>query len=382
MPNAELKDGNALFHGCNVDQVFWSARFETIRSEFDYIIIGLGLAGASVALRLHQQGKRILVMDSSAHNTSSRIAAGIFNPVTGRKMTKTWLADRLFPALHTFYREAEELTNCSFLHSLPIYRPFLSVEEQNEWMGKSSDPTFATFIRDVLKGPSMHGVNDRMGGLLLDQCGFLDTNAYVEGVRRLMMREQTYEEALIDELGVIHGEDAVRCGKYETGIVIFCTGVRTTSWFRWLPVRPLKGETLQVETALPPHWIVNRGAYMVPQGNGWRAGATYNQADHHPGITEESLAELKSAVEELIHLPFTVTGQQWGFRPTTPDRRPLLGRHPEYHRMWTFNGLGTKGVSLAPYFSGELISAIENGIPLNKDVDIERYKSLYWTSLT
>jgi len=340
-------------------------------------VIGLGLAGAAVALRLHQLGRRILVIDSSANNTSSRIAAGIFNPVTGRKMAKTWLADRLFASLHLHYSEAEKLTDSVFFHCLPIYRPFRSVEEQNEWMGKSSDPAYAPFIREVRKSPSMPGVNDPMGGLLLDQCGFLDTNAYVEGVRKLMMREQSYVEELIDDSQMVSGADTVRYGEYEAKFVIFCTGVHRTSWFRWLPVRPLKGETLQLSAALTPQWIVNRGAYMVPQANGWRAGATYSQTDHNPGVTEESLRELKAAVGELIHLPFTVVDQQWGFRPTTPDRRPLLGRHPEYHRMWTLNGLGTKGVSLAPYFSGVLISAIENGTPLNKDVDIERYKSLY-----
>lgn len=297
-------------------------------------------------------------------------------------MTKTWLADRLFPALHQYYREAEELTGSAFLHAMPIYRPFLSIEEQNEWMGKSSDRAYAPFIREVLKGPAMVGVNDPMGGLLLDQCGFLDTNSYVESVRTLVAREQTYLESLIGEMDVVVGHDAVRYRNYEARVAIFCTGVHATSWFRWLPVRPLKGETLQVSTGLTPQWIVNRGAYMVPHGDGWRAGATYNQTDREPGITEQSRAELKAAVEELIHLPFSVTGQQWGFRPTTPDRRPLLGRHPEYHNMWTFNGLGTKGVSLAPYFSAELISALENGVPLNKDVDIERYKSLYWNSLT
>jgi glycine/D-amino acid oxidase-like deaminating enzyme len=116
---------------------------------------------------------------------------------------------------------------------------------------------------------------------------------------------------------------------------------------------------------------------MVPQANGWRVGATYRQGDHDPGVTAESLQSLIEATKELIHLPFTVTDQQWGFRPTTPDRRPLVGRHPEHHRIWTLNGLGTKGVSLAPFFSGELISGIENGTPVNKDVDIERYKSLY-----
>jgi glycine/D-amino acid oxidase-like deaminating enzyme len=348
-----------------------------IHRDIDYIILGLGLAGASVALRLHQLGKRLLVVDASAENTSSRIAAGLFNPVTGRKMTRTWLADRLFPALHAFYREAETLTGSTFFHPMPIYRPFLSVEEQNEWMGKSSDPAYASFIREIRKGPSMAGVNDPVGGLLLDQCGFLDTNGYVESVRNLVNRHHIYVETGIAEGEIVPGPDSVQYAGREAGNLIVCTGVHTTSWFRWLPIRPLKGETLQISTAFDSPWIINRGAYLVPQGRGWRAGATYSQNDHNHGITQESLSELTASVKELIHLPFTVEGQQWGFRPTTPDRRPLLGRHPEHRRVWALNGFGTKGVSLAPYFSGELVSAIENGTALNKDVDIERYKSLY-----
>ncbi|MEJ1241236.1 FAD-binding oxidoreductase [Chryseolinea sp. T2] len=352
------------------------------RQHFDYIVIGLGLAGAAVALKLHQLGRKILVVDWPEGNTSSRIAAGIFNPVTGRKMTKTWLADQLFPSLEKHYSDAEGLTGRKFFHPKPIYRPFHSIEEQNEWMGKSSDPVYSPFIRDVKKGPSLDGVIDPLGGLLLDKCGFVDTNAYVDGVRNLLSRHQTYLGQMIEDSLLVSGESSVRYGEYEADHVIICTGVHSTSWFKWLPIRPLKGETLQIQSAVEPQWIVNRGAYLVPQMGSWRAGATYSYTDNNPGTTEESLHELTAAIKELIHLPFTVESQQWGFRPTTPDRRPLVGRHPGYHRMWTLNGLGTKGVSLAPFFSGELISAIENGTPLNKLVDIERYKSLYWTSLT
>lgn len=354
----------------------------SIRREFDYMIIGLGLAGASLALRLHQLGKRILVIDASVDNTSSRIAAGIFNPVTGRKLIKTWLADALFPAAHKFYREAEVLTRRSFFHPKPIYRPFLTIEEQNEWMGKSSDPNYAMFIRQILRGPSLPGVRDPFGGLLLDQSGFLDTNQYVEGVRELMRNEQAYREEKLETAAIVPQKDKVSYGSFEAQHVLFSTGIHTNPWFGWLPVRALKGETLTIGTTLDPRWVVNRGVYMVPSGNGWRVGATYSHGDHKPEVTQESRAELQEGLKELINLPVTVEDQQWGFRPTTPDRRPLLGRHPEHERMWVFNGLGTKGVSLAPYFSAVLIDAIEKGAPINKDVDIERYKSLYWTSLT
>lgn len=349
---------------------------------FDYIVFGLGLAGAAVALRLHRAGKRILVIDAPSDNTSTRIAAGIFNPVTGRHMTKTWLADQLFPALLQYYRDAERTTGVTFFYPMPVYRPFLSVEEQNEWMGKSSDPVYAPFILNVLKASSNGGVNDPLGGLLLQHCGFLDTNAYVKAVRNIISREQHYIGERIDLNGLHVDDDGVSIAGYTAGKAVFCTGVHGNSWFGWLPVRPLKGETLEITTALDSRWIVNRGAYLVPHGAHWRAGATYRKDDHIPGTTEESRGELTAAIKELIHLPFEVTGQQWGFRPTTPDRRPMLGRHPDHHRLWIFNGLGTKGVSLAPYFSGVLIDAIENGTPLNKDVDVERYKSLYSGSLT
>lgn len=353
-----------------------------IRKTFDYIVIGLGLAGAALALGLHQRKRRILVIDSPAENTSSRIAAGIFNPVTGRKMTKTWLADKLFPALHTHYRAAEALTGNTFFHPMPIYRPFVSIEEQNEWMGKSSDSALKPFIRHVLSAPAIPGVRDPVGGLLLDQCGYLDTKSYVDSVRDLLIRERSYEETWLNDDDLIPGDESVRCGSAEARHVVFCHGVHTGRWFGWLPVRPLKGETIDVSLALQGERIVNRGVYLVPGTTGWRVGATYSYGDHNHDVTEESKSALISGLAELINLPFAVTGQRWGFRPTTPDRRPLLGRHPGHARIWTFNGLGTKGVSLAPYFSDVLIQAMENGVPLNKEVDIERYKSLYWTSLT
>ena len=126
--------------------------------------------------------------------------------------------------------------------------------------------------------------------------------------------------------------------------------------------------------------IINRGVYVVPSRGSWRVGATYSYNDQTPGTTTRASAELVERLEGLITEPFEIEGQQWGLRPTTPDRRPMLGRHPEFKSLWIFNGLGTKGVSLAPYFAEVLIRSIENGEPLNKEVDIERFKSLYWTS--
>lgn len=76
--------------------------------QVDYIIVGLGLAGACLALQLLRRGKRVMAFDVPALNRASWVAPGLFNPVTGKRIVKTWKADEAFPYLFKFYREAEK----------------------------------------------------------------------------------------------------------------------------------------------------------------------------------------------------------------------------------------------------------------------------------
>ncbi|HYG20825.1 MAG TPA: FAD-binding oxidoreductase [Ohtaekwangia sp.] len=348
----------------------------------DYIIVGQGLAGSAVAVQLLRTGRRILVIDQPDRNNSSRIAAGLFNPVTGRKMVKTWLADTLFPYLHTFYRDVERRTATEFLHSVELYRPFVSIEEQNEWMAKSDDPAFRSFVGRVETSPWLDGIRDEFGGLRLRACGYLDTKQFIRAVASWIEQDGELLAGKFDFGRLQLEERVIRYDGYEAEKLIFCTGVHENPLFRWLPVRSLKGETLSVTADFDCNLIVNRGVYLLklPEGGTWRVGSTYNFTDTAPGVTGEGRAELERKLSQLTDFPYTVVDQQWGLRPTTPDRRPILGAHPRNNRVFVFNGLGTKGVSLAPYFSEVLIRSIENEGALNKEVDIERYKSLYWNS--
>ncbi len=359
-----------------------SLRLEAIMSaiHLDYLIVGQGLAGSALAIKLLKLKRKLLVVDQPGGNVSSRIAAGLFNPVTGKKMVKTWMADKLFPTLHTHYREAESLTGSSFFCPMPVYRPFASTEEQNEWMGKSSEPGFTSYVEKVQTAPMIRDVHDPNGGLVLKQCGYLDTARYLVSVRAFLEKEHSFLEAQMpDNLHV--SADGVHFKDFLAAKVVYCSGTHQSSLFKWLPIRPLKGEVLVISTDRQDEVILNRGVYVVPRPNGnWRVGATYNFGDNRPEVTEKAREELLIRLQALVMFPFTVTDQEWGLRPTTPDRRPILGRHPQEHRAWIMNGMGTKGVSLAPYFAEILIHSMENGTPLNKEVDIERYKSLYWTA--
>ncbi|MFN3841218.1 MAG: NAD(P)/FAD-dependent oxidoreductase [Cyclobacteriaceae bacterium] len=346
----------------------------------DYILVGQGLAGSCLAVHLLQRKKSIAVFSAPALESASRVAAGLFNPVTGKKLSLTWQADTLFPYLHTFYKEVERLTKDQFFFPMPVYRPFISAGEQNEWISKSTESPFASHV-EVFNSPTFEEqVANPFGGLLVKQSGYLDTSRFLSAVRAFIQSQGTFIEENLYGNELMVDRDGVEYRGLKANKIIFCEGTSANfnKFFSWLPVEPLKGEVLQLKTDAVVPRIYNRGVYVVP--GVWKAGATYNRFDKTAGPTLAAWQELTAGLESLIRFPYQVVEQLWGFRPTVPDRRPILGAHPELSRLVIFNGFGTKGVSLAPYFANHLVCWLENGQPLNNEVDIQRYKSVYWKS--
>lgn len=351
--------------------------------KIDYLIVGQGLAGSALAIHLLLRRKKILVINRPDSGTSSEVAAGIFNPVTGKMLAKTWMADEIFPFLDSYYRLAEKLTGARFYYPMPIYRPFTDAAEQNEWMGRSEDAHIASYVKRVVTTSQYPDVlHDPFGGLFMDHCGYVDTRSYIAAVRKWLQQQDCYVADNLYPGNFRVGMREVRYGRYLASAAVFCEGISVfeNPWFDWVPVKPLKGELLVVKGKFLSDVIVNRGVYMVP-GNGlWYAGATYEREFDRPGTTPEGRQYIEEKLQALTRNPFTVTAHSAGIRPSTPDRRPFLGAHPEKSNLVIFNGLGTKGVSLSPFFSAELVHWLEKEKQLSRAVDISRYKSLYWKS--
>lgn len=338
------------------------------------------MAGSCLALRLLSKGKKILVFDQPKQNTSSAIAAGLFNPITGKLMAKTWQADLLFPELDFFYRQAEQTLGHRFYYPQGIYRPFLSVEEQNVWMGKSSEVTWGPYIEKIdSQSLFPHQVYNPWGGIILSKCGYVDVPKFMKSVSDFLTQTNSIVYEYFSDDLIQHLPDGVCYKDCRTAGIIYCTG--TDSIFSKqtsdLPIRKLKGETLTVEMEEDPEMIYNRGVYIVPhQGKQFRVGATYETRSITQEVTIEGRRELDQKLKELIRIPYKVVDQNWGFRPTTPDRRPILGSMPDSKNVIIFNGLGTKGVSLAPYFSAQLCNWLLGEGKIQPEVNIVRFKSL------
>ena len=346
----------------------------------DYLIIGQGLAGTVLADHLLKLQQKVSLINESRPNASSMVAAGIVNPITGRKMVKTWLADRLFPYLMDYYSALEKDLGASFFHQKKVYKPFLSTEEYNEWMGKSADSEYQNYVHSIESNNEKHSLlKSKHGGILLNFSGYVDIPSLIKTFREKLRKLDAYQEAIYDESDLLITEEGIEYQDIRAKKIIFCNGMQasTCKYFSGLPFRLVKGELIEIKTDYDSDKIYNRGVFMLPKGdNLYRVGATYNNRDINNEISEEGRQILEEKLQELINIQYRLNNQFAGIRPASKDRRPLVGFHPQHPQLAIFNGLGAKGVSLAPYFAKQFANALVNNGGIDKEVNIERYYTI------
>src|SRR5688572_24439561 len=113
---------------------------------FDFLIVGQGLAGTALAWHLRWYGYRVLVLDRGDAVTSSRIAAGLLTPITGKRLALTWRFADLWPNAVAFYRRVEAETGEVFFRERPMVRLFQN-DEEREIFAKRAASEFRGLVR-------------------------------------------------------------------------------------------------------------------------------------------------------------------------------------------------------------------------------------------
>jgi glycine/D-amino acid oxidase-like deaminating enzyme len=356
-----------------------------MHQSFDYLIVGQGLAGSLLAFELLKSGAKIMVIDNPNGASSSKVAAGIFNPITGKRFVKTWLCDEIYPTIVPFYQEMEVLLNSKFLHKTPIARPISNVKEQNHLIGLADEPENENFIEYCAKVNEIETITDlKLGALLSKIGGWVNVPLFLEALKKYLENKVLFLNQAFDYNQIIFEKDSVNYLNYTFKKIIFCEGANYTNnpHFNWLPFNTVKGEllTVKMDIDLQNHILLD-GIFIVPSGNqAFKVGATYDWTDKTISTTEAGKLEISKKLQKLIHTNFQIINHEAGIRPATVDRRPFLGEHPRYQNLAIFNGLGTKGVSLAPYFAKEMTNFLINNIQVNPEVNINRFSSLYLSS--
>lgn len=345
----------------------------------DYIIVGCGLAGISFCEQLRNHNKTFLVFENASQQSSS-VAVGLYNPVVLKRFTEVWKANELLHHALPKYKLLEELLKVKLDHKIPVYRKFSSVQEQNQWFYASDKPSLKNYLSIQLIKNSNPKIKAPYGFGEVLQTGRVDTGKLVNHYRQYLDDHGFLAHESFDYKDLIIKDDAIEYIGVKAKRIVCAEGygVVNNPYFKQLPLNVAKGEIIIIKAPeLKIDFILKSSVFIAPiENNLYSVGATYNWNDKTNAITKNGREELENKLKTIISCDYEVIDHLAGVRPTVKDRRPLVGVHSTHKNLFVLNGLGTRGVMVAPYVAEQLYNFIENNIPLEKEIDIERFASL------
>ncbi|RXQ91540.1 FAD-binding oxidoreductase [Ancylomarina salipaludis] len=328
-----------------------------------YIIVGQGLAGTLLAYQMHKHNIPFKIIVDPTQKSASEVAAGLINPLVFKRLTKSWMVDILFPKMYETYAEIEELLSIKFIEQKEMIKP-LAEQDLPMWQKRIDQGKMNHYINRIEKDLKLEGFKpiEHYGSLM--QTGSCNLNIMIQAMRNFL-RQQNYlikDHLRIED--VTFGDNMVYWKNLSAEKIIFCRGYQDAqnALFPTDSFYLTKGELIEIEAkALCQDYILNKNLFVLPTGNHrFKVGATYQWDNINEETSEEGKSELLTKLNKLIDTDYTVLNHWAGVRPTVKDRRPILGIHPQNKNLAIFNGLGTKGVMLAPYFSVQMLNLLED----------------------
>ncbi len=346
--------------------------------ELDYLIVGQGIAGTAMAETLIKRDLKIHVIDDWNFSSSSKVSAGLFNPMVFKRLNRSWMIDELLPVAETFYSEMERKLNARFYYKKELVKIIFEENERDFWLKKALDPVLKPYLSENITTPFLPDeINSPFGVGFVFKSGNVDVKKMLLLYRDYLKSSNRLSDERFDYARLRVGSESVEYKGLRAKKIIFCQGFRASEnpWFSWMKFKLSKGEilTIRCKLSLKDQFLV-KGVFVVPFGEGtYKVGSTHNWEDLTENTTEKGKAELCEKLTKILKVPYTVIDQQAGVRPTVADRRPILGAHPENVVLTVFNGLGTKGTLLAPWFATHMADFLSTGRGLLKEVDIGRF---------
>ena len=346
----------------------------------DYIIVGSGLASIMFAEQLRTHQKSFVVI-SDRSQQASLVASGLYNPVVLKRFTAAWNAASHLETAIPKYISLEKLLGVKLDYVVPIHRVFNSVQEQNNWFLACDKPLLTPFLNPKLVDNKNNSVKAPFGFGEVNATGRIDTQKLIEAYRTFLSQMNQYISATFDYEALIETPEGLCYESIQAKHIVFTEGfgIHKNPYFKQLPLEGTKGELITIyapQLQLTP--ILKSSIFVIPmEGDHYLVGSTYDWTDKTNIPTSEAKSQLLEKLERLVTCDFEVVNQRAGIRPTVSDRRPLVGRHPNHQKMYVLNGLGTRGVLIAPAMAEALYAFIETDAPLPEEIDISRFSAVF-----
>lgn len=347
---------------------------------YDFLIVGAGIAGCSLALELHQRGKKVCIFDLNNPNSSSRTAAGMMNPMVPRNVQKAWKCDQIYPQVYEYYEAWEQRLGTKFIHRIPTLQVHKNASHTKNWTQRAKEKGFQHHLSPVAEEnnePYSWGLPLPYGAAICHLSGKLDVSTYLDACYRYFDANGiTKINETFDYQQLEPGNGWMYQGfSFSHLICAEGIGLYQNPYFNYLPLGATGGDILELEIhGLSEEYILKRKEWLIPIGNHrWLGGSTYHNEDMGTVPEPQHAEALLSLFREWIPHPIRLIGHRKAARPTVSTWRPFLGKHPEHDGMYVYNGLGSKGSSLVSYLSPRYADFLCGGSELPEEVNIARF---------
>lgn len=362
------------------------------------IVVGQGLCGTWLSYWLEQLGVDYVVVDEERPNTSTRVASGVINPVTGRRMSVTWLADEVIPFAVQAYEAMSDMLGAkdeagskslgeestsnhkhqtsNLITRCDIIDFFNSPDRRLDFEKKAT--AFARYLQwpedeDHYRPYFQYD----LGYGIIAPAYQVDLQSMLDGWRqylaangRLLAERFDHQQLQLEKNGVQYKD--IRAEK-----IIFTDGMAAAEagYFQLLPFALNKGEALVIRAeGLPRNHIYKKGNTITPwRGGLFWVGSTYNNHYTDDLPSDAFRQQMEAWLKGFLQIDFEVLDHLAAIRPATVERRPFAGWHPQYAQVGILNGTGTKGVTLAPIFAHQLAQNLVNSTPIMPGADVRRF---------
>jgi len=343
----------------------------------EYLVIGQGICGTFLSYYLQQENKSFLVIDNKNENAPSRIAAGIINPVTGRRLVTTWMIDELIPFAWDAYSQIGQEAGITAISQKNIIDFFPTPQMREAFLKKiEEDGEYVHSYPEQNHFNSFFNYDFGCGEIRPVYMTHLE--AILPAWRKVLSANGNLLEETFDINHLQSNDSGIQYQNIKAEKIIFCDGVNcfNNPYFKLLPFAPNKGEAIIAEIpGLPDHNIYKKGFLIAPlsEPDLFWIGSSY-EWDFTDTLPSE---KFRNAVQEFlktsIKIPSKIVDHKAGERPATLERRPFVGFHPLHQNIGILNGMGTKGCSLAPYFAKQLVDFLLYEKPIRPDADVKRF---------
>jgi glycine/D-amino acid oxidase-like deaminating enzyme len=335
----------------------------------DIIIVGAGLAGCWVSYYAQHAGLRLAIFDVGGAN-ASQAASGIINPVSGFRYAQTWHITEAMP----FAVAAYQNINRQLINPSNSYELFATTQLQQafEQRIQKNENNFLGYKNNTLQ-QYFNYANPQIGQITPSY--YLNVPNFLAQCKT-QLKQQLYFNTPFNYQQVQINSAGVQYQNILANAIIFCEGhqVQQNPFLQKPIINAVKGEALIIlpQQNLPIAIYKNNYTLAPYSNNQFWVGSSFsrNYSNANPSTTFKQ--ETTKWLQQFYKHHFTLTAHIAGIRPTTPDRKPVVGFLQNNPRIGFLNGLGTKGVTYAPFFANELVQNYLHKKNINKAAHINR----------